>query len=145
MEAPGPAVNKIHLLLVDDDPDDHDFFKEAARKTGHPLCVVSLFNGSQVLEYLFKTGPFSDNNDPFPHLLVLDINMPVMNGETVLKTLKAIKDFQKLPVFVLTTARDQRTHQFCEELSASGVYTKTSSLIEMQNLVADMLNQLQAS
>jgi CheY-like chemotaxis protein len=142
MQSPGPATDHIHLLLVDDDDDDHVFFKEAAQKFRRPLKVTSLYDGSQVLEYLFKMGVYKDNTDPFPDLLVLDINMPVMSGETVLKTLKAIKDFQKLPVYVLTTARDERTRRFCENLSASGVYTKTSSMADMKVLVEDMLNSI---
>ena len=132
----------INILLVDDDQDDHLFFKDAVSKTGVAINVTSLFNGSQVLEYLFKTGPYKNNDDPFPDLLVLDINMPVMNGETVLKTLKAIKDFQKLPVFVLTTSRDEKTKRFSEDLAASAVYTKSSSLADMKAVVEDMINNI---
>jgi two-component system response regulator len=94
-----------NILLADDSPDDVFLIRSAFSKSGFedPIYVVS--NGEQVLQYLKGEGPYADRKRfPVPHLLLLDLNMPRMNGFDVLSWIRGRQEWMCLPVIVLTTS-----------------------------------------
>ena len=77
------------ILLVEDNPDDVTLLQWALRKHGltYPIQVVE--HGAQAVQYLSGAGEFGDREKyPLPHLIVLDLNLPEMNGVTFLKWLR---------------------------------------------------------
>jgi CheY-like chemotaxis protein len=119
-------MDVLNVVYLDDDGDDHLFLREALHGVeSASINLTSLYNGSQLIEYLFRAGVYNKCQDPLPDLILLDINMPVMNGITVLRTLKSIPEFQHIPVFILSTAKEQSTFKECEEIGATGCYTKS--------------------
>lgn len=108
-----------YLLIVDDDLDDCLLVEEAWQETG--LSVDSRFkhNGHSLLQAL--------SDQDHPHLILLDLNMPVMNGKEVLQALKANQDTQSIPVIVLSTSRQESEIREIYALGASGFIHKPSS------------------
>lgn len=95
------------ILLVEDNPDDVELtrlaFDEA--KIANRLEVVS--DGAEALDYLFARGRFSDR-DPadLPSLVLLDLNLPKLDGREVLQAIRAHEATRSLPVVVLTTSTE---------------------------------------
>ena len=95
------------ILLVEDNPDDVELtrlaFDEA--KIANQLAVVG--DGAEALDYLFARGRFSDR-DPadLPSLVLLDLNLPKIDGREVLQAIRANEATRALPVVVLTTSTE---------------------------------------
>jgi len=106
------------ILLVEDDTVDAMTVKRALRdlKVANPVAHVT--NGEEALGYL------QDVTQPKPCLILLDINMPKMNGIELLQVLKAHVDLQRIPVIMLTTSTNDRDIIQSFHLSAAGYMIK---------------------
>jgi CheY-like chemotaxis protein len=91
------------ILLVEDNEDDVIITKRAFLRghMGNPLVVVR--DGDEALDYVFRRGAFAQA--PRPGLILLDLNLPRVDGFTVLKAIKAAADTRAIPVIVLTTSK----------------------------------------
>ena len=102
-----PAPMPITILMADDDPDDRLLTADALKEARLINDIRFVENGVELLEYLRKQGKFAAPADaPRPGLILLDLNMPRMDGRTVLKELKNDPEFRAIPVVVLTTSKD---------------------------------------
>lgn len=95
------------ILLVEDNPDDVELtriaFAEA--KIANPLAVVG--DGAEALDYLFARGRYADRSaDDLPAIVLLDLNLPKIDGREVLQTIRAHDRTRSLPVVVLTTSAE---------------------------------------
>lgn len=102
MVAAYKAVKPIDILLVEDNPGDVRLTQEALRngKVLNRLFVVS--DGVEALAFLRREGKYADA--PRPDLILLDLNMPRMDGRECLAILKADPDLRRIPVVILTTS-----------------------------------------
>ena len=96
----------VHVLLVEDDPGDVLMTKEAFEhyKLRNVLHVVT--DGEQALHFLRRTGGYADA--PRPGLILLDLNLPRLDGLEVLAELKADPALKVIPVVILTTSQAQQ-------------------------------------
>ena len=96
----------VHVLLVEDDPGDVLMTKEAFEhyKLKNVLHVVT--DGEQALQFLRRTGGYADA--PRPGLILLDLNLPRLDGLEVLAELKADPVLKVIPVVILTTSQAQQ-------------------------------------
>ena len=111
-----PKLNPI--LLVEDDSVDAMTVKRAMRDLQADHSVIHTVNGEEAMKYL--TSP--DTEKPF--VILLDLNMPKMNGIEFLKIMKTYPDLKTIPVVVLTTSKEQRDILDSFELGASGYMVK---------------------
>ncbi|WP_307844159.1 response regulator [Sanguibacter suaedae] len=112
----------IEVLLVEDDPGDVLMTQEAFEhnKVANRLSVVN--DGVSALEYLRKEGQYADV--PTPDLVLLDLNLPRMDGREVLAALKADEELRKIPVVVLTTSEAEEDVVRSYSLYANAFVTK---------------------
>ena len=91
------------ILLVEDSPDDIDLTKEAMNigKLRNNLSVVT--DGEQAMSFLKKEGEYK--NAPTPDLILLDLNLPKMDGKEVLEAIKKDDTLRRIPVIILTTSK----------------------------------------
>lgn len=125
-----------NILLADDSPDDIFLIKSAFTKSGFadPIYVVS--NGEEVLQYLKGEKAFADRKRfPIPHLLLLDLNMPRLNGFEVLSWIRGRQEWMCLPVIVLTTSFYGPEIKRAYDLGANSFITKPP---EFPQLVASL-------
>jgi len=92
----------IEILLVEDSPSDALLTREALGRSKllNKLHVVD--NGVDAIAFLRKEGPFA--SEPRPDLILLDLNLPKMDGREVLREIKADDDLRAIPVVVLTSS-----------------------------------------
>jgi len=112
----------IDVLLVEDDPGDVLMTREAFEdnKLSNRLAVVP--DGVTAMEFLRKEGQFVDA--PTPDLILLDLNLPRMDGREVLAALKADADLRSIPVVVLTTSEAEEDVVRSYSLHANAYVTK---------------------
>ena len=90
------------ILLVEDNPDDVLITQRAFKKGMIKNKLYTVENGIEALKFLHKEKEYSDA--PVPALILLDINMPLMDGFQVLEKIKNDDELQKIPVIMLTTS-----------------------------------------
>jgi CheY-like chemotaxis protein len=112
----------IEILLVEDNPGDVRLTQEALRegKIGNSLHVVE--DGESAMAFVRREGEFADM--PRPDLILLDLNLPRMDGREVLAQIKADPDLKRIPVVVLTTSRAEEDVLKAYELNANCYITK---------------------
>ena len=96
------------ILLVEDNPDDEALTMRAFKKSHLANDVIVARDGVEALDYLFGTGPYEgrDITDK-PHLILLDLKLPRLDGMDVLKRIRADERVNLIPVVVLTSSREQ--------------------------------------
>ena len=117
------GVEPFEILVVDDEPGDVELIR-AAIVEGRFICNVAVArNGLDAMTVLQKTAP--EHTDAVtPDLVLLDINMPKMNGYDVLTAMRKDPKLARIPVVVLTTSDAERDVFRSYDLGASGFVTK---------------------
>jgi two-component system response regulator len=114
------------ILMVDDNPDDYEATMRAFRKTNLHNPVHYCESGGDALKYL------QDTTKPTPGLILLDLNMPGMDGRKTLEMIKDNHTLCKIPVIILTTSDDERDVECCYELGANTYVLKP---VEMEGFI----------
>ncbi len=115
----------IPILLVEDDDVDAENVVRAFKKNNinNPLYIAG--NGEEALALLRREGPYSDPKTyESPGIVLLDINMPVMNGIEFLRIMKSDDQFKRIPVVVLTTSREENDRTESFRMSVAGYIIK---------------------
>lgn len=98
-------ISQRVILLVEDDPGDQVLTRRALDDAPFPCDLRVVDNGSDALDYLHRRGKFMNEIDsPRPDLILLDLNLPRMNGRAVLDHIKTLREFKRIPVVILTTS-----------------------------------------
>jgi CheY-like chemotaxis protein len=121
------ATPPKHIVLyADDDDDDLMLVQEAFANYASNVEVVTASDGSEALMYLENLSP----HDPAPCLIILDVNMPRMNGKEALKEIRRRERFGEIPVALFTTSSLQLDKTFAEKYRASFI-TKPIDINQM--------------
>ena len=123
----------FHLLLVEDEQADAELFTELLREVSEGILVHHVPNGLVALNFVTLQGEYA--LAPFPHLIVLDLNMPVMSGHEFLKRAKSDDRARAIPVLVLSTSDNPDDIQKSYHEYASGYVVKPASFSEYRNLL----------
>lgn len=115
----------ITILLVDDDPDCRMLVSDAINQSKVSNRVFEVSNGQEALDFLRKQGKWS--NAPRPGLIYLDIEMPAMNGQEVLKAIKADPNLRDIPVVMMTGVSDERQMRQAAEAGANSYTIKPAN------------------
>lgn len=122
-----PIFDKEHadlvIALVDDDPDDRFIIRRTLNLVPQRLAVNDFENGKLCLDAFCEQH---ENGQLLAELIILDLNMPIMNGQEFLKQFRAEKRFAAIPIVVLTTADDAETLQEVLDLGANASMSKSS-------------------
>jgi len=126
-------MKPIEILLVEDNPGDADLAREAleSSKVRNVLHVVP--DGEAALKFLRRQHGYA--NAPRPDLVLLDLNLPRMDGREVLAVIKADRDLACIPVVILTTSRDEEDILKSYNLHANCYITKPIDLAQFCKVV----------
>jgi CheY-like chemotaxis protein len=121
--------NKPVILYAEDDQDDYEILKDALLQQTDQFNLVRAQNGTEVISYL-------DNQSP--SLIVLDLNMPVMDGKQTLKWLKEHEDYKKIPVMIFTTSSREEDLKLCKSYECT-FFRKPTLYRDLLHVVQIML------
>ena len=122
-------LKKQWVILVDDDEDDRFLFQQAFRAYTPNYLLQALENGVELFQHL-------EDSLALPALIILDLNMPLLDGFEVLSRLRTHPTYCLIPIVILTTSDAETDRRRAQELGANRLLTKPPSLQELTLLVA---------
>ncbi|MDP8963853.1 MAG: response regulator [Cyanobacteriota bacterium] len=123
----------LQVLLVEDDPGDIELTEEALKKSKLLIALNVVNDGEEAIAYLRQEGEYAEALRP--SLILLDLNLPGMNGREVLQEIKNDDRFRLIPVVVLTTSDLQKDILNSYELGGNCYLTKPVSLKEFMKII----------
>jgi CheY-like chemotaxis protein len=129
---------KLSFIIADDDTDDHALIQEAIKSIDIDTEFTSVFNGSQLLDLLLKRGIYENNGQCRPDAVLLDLNMPVLDGLEALSQIKKEPALQEIPIFILYTLTKEDYSTQCRSLGVAGLYIKPNTSSELRNILREI-------
>lgn len=123
----------IHVLLVEDSPGDVRLTQEVFREANTAITLHVATDGVEAMSYLRQEGDKA--SAPRPDLILLDLNLPRMDGREVLAAIKADKDLKTIPTIILTTSEATADIVGSYQLQANSYLSKPVQLDKFENLV----------
>lgn len=123
------------ILVADDDIEDHHILMDYFMASGLEDSVCFLENGQKLLEYLERIS-----DDLLPQLIVLDLNMPILNGTQTLQTLKKSARLRNIPVIIYSTSDNEQERRKSLNFGAIDYLVKPNTFAEGQVMVDKFIN-----
>ncbi len=127
-----PNEKVLAILLVDDDATDRELFVDAINLAGKRYKVSEAANGKEALHFL-------QNASKLPDLIILDLNMPVMDGRDTLKHLKEHETFKRIPVCIMSTSSAHFDILNAYQIGASLFLVKPFDFKELIEMLSSLL------
>lgn len=124
----------LKILYADDDSDDCYFLTQSLQQNGINADMVCVSNGEEALDYL--TSDASAGN--MPSLIILDLNMPKMDGKKTLGILKSHPHFSSIPVVILSTSANNLEREYCTQNGAASYFIKPNHLSGYNSLITTL-------
>ncbi len=121
------------VFLVEDDQIDRMTIERTFKSLGVKNILKTAINGQEGLKALHESS------EP-PCLIILDINMPKMNGIEFLRIVKANEEYKKIPVVILTTSNDDKDKNTCYSFGVAGYIIKPIDYREFQDVIKTLNN-----
>ncbi|SIO54688.1 response regulator [Chitinophaga niabensis] len=123
-------AEKITCLLIDDDLDDQEIFKLALQDVNDKVSFLTANDGAAGLQLL------STPENPMPHYIFLDLNMPRMGGKDCLAAIRNIPHLSDIPVIIYSTSSDPRDITETRSLGASDYIVKQFDINSLKDILA---------
>ena len=132
----------ITILLAEDDEDDRQLTRDALTDEGLAESMQVVTDGQELLDYLRQDGDYAPDTVPTPRpsIILLDLNMPRLNGREALAEIKSDRALRQIPVVVLATSSDRQDVDNAYRLGANSYITKPvepSQLVEVMKVFID--------
>ena len=101
---------KKYILYAEDDHDDFEILKNVLEEVNQDVALVQVSNGNDVIKYLQQLAP-----SQYPSVILMDMNMPILNGKETLKLLKTDDHFKSIPVKMFSTATSPTDEKLIEQ------------------------------
>lgn len=128
-------MHKPFILIAEDDPDDALMLKDAFSEINQ-TTITFLNNGKLLIEHIQELLP----TKKLPNLILIDLNMPVLDGRSVIKELKKHDETKNIPLIVLSTSKNKDDIDSVLALGANEFFTKPASfsdLVSITSKIAD--------
>ncbi len=128
---------EFKILYIEDDPDDIYIFADVLEKSAlNRYDLVTFNNGSDALEYLKAI----DSEKELPDVIILDINMPKMDGLETLGKIQKERMLKEIPSFILTTTNNPEFKLQSRLLGCKGYYPKPARFKDFEKIIDEILN-----
>ncbi len=126
---------KSIVLYADDDPEDRELVVDAFHPYNHHVEVITFPEGKSLLAYLHRLPPHAQA----PCLIILDINMPLLNGRETLQQVRQLERFDAVPVILFTTSSMAHDRDFARRHNA-GFITKPVELVQLERITEEFIS-----
>lgn len=126
------------ILLVDDSPRDTEMALNALEAHNLANEVITLRDGAEALDYLYRRGEFINRPEGQPAVILLDLKMPRVDGLEVLRQIKSDARLKIIPVVVMTSSREEPDLAKSYELGANAYVVKPVRFVEFMEAVKQL-------
>ncbi|MCG6880590.1 MAG: response regulator [Deltaproteobacteria bacterium] len=121
-------IKPASILLVEDNAMDVELILDAFKEARLDNKIQVARNGKEALQYMFGEGEFANRKEyPLPDIVLLDLNMPCVDGHEVLKKIKSTEKLKRLPVIILTSSKDEGDRAMSYDNGANSYLVKPVS------------------
>jgi CheY-like chemotaxis protein len=140
MVDPMPGTSApINILIADDDPNDRLLTEEALAESHTMAELDFVADGLELLQFLHREGTYAGRaGAPLPGIILLDLNMPRMDGRQALQKLKSDPVLKRIPVVVMTNSRDDEDISYTYQLGASSYVIKPRGFEDLVTLMKEL-------
>ena len=129
----------LNILIIEDEEAHAELTKRAIRKAGNANHIDIVYDGEEALNYLHNRKQYENKDQyPTPGLILLDIQLPGMNGIEVLKKIKSDAGLKKIPVIMLTTSSRDEDIARSYEHYANSYLTKPVGFKEFEEKIMEI-------
>ena len=118
------ARKRTVVIIAEDDPDDRLLLQDAIKESSPSVEVHFVADGAEMLDFLYHRGTYANTEVSHPELILLDLNMPRMDGIELIRQVRALPKYRFLPIIMLTTESDDQKKQAGRSAGASGWIVK---------------------
>jgi CheY-like chemotaxis protein len=122
------------LLVVEDSNEDFRILQRLMRRMAVQNPIHRCTSGDEVLDYLYQEGKNTDGLSR-PSVILLDLNLPGIDGRDILEQLKQDKSFKEIPIVIFTTSSNPKDIEFCYQKGANGYLVKPMDAQELQKTI----------
>jgi two-component system response regulator len=134
-------VDKRAILVVEDSPTDEALFERALRKTGITNPIVIAKDGLEAIHYLFALGRYEFRNiNDVPAVVLIDLNLPKLDGLEVLRRMRADYRTKLIPVAIFTSSIEEQDLINGYSLGANSYVRKPIEFSKFTNVVEQLVN-----
>lgn len=124
------------ILFIEDDPAHADITMRNFKKNRISNKVIHLWDGQQALDYLFRQGEYSDpEKSPMPHLILMDLRLPKVDGLEVLEKIRSNKLLKCIPTVILTTSEAELDITKAYDYNVNSYLVKPLDFNKFSNLI----------
>jgi len=128
------------ILIGEDDIDDKEILEEIFLSIDPRLKLTFINDGQKIVSFL--ENPMPEN---FPGLIILDYNMPHLNGAEILQSIQQNEKVKNIPKIIWSTSNAERFKNICLQLGASEYLVKPSSFSDLKTMIKGMLSFYEAN
>ena len=129
----------ILVLLIEDNSDHAELVMRTIKNHRIPTRIQHLSDGEIALDYLLRRNTFSDpEKSPRPHMVLLDLRLPRVDGLEVLRIVKQDVDLRQIPVVILTTSEAERDVQAAYDNHVNSYLVKPAGFEEFSSMMNDL-------
>ena len=129
----------LRILLVEDNLDHAKIVKRSFEDHQVANDIAHVTDGQAAADYLFRRGQYSDpKKSPRPHVIVLDLRLPKLDGLEVLKRVKESEELRRVPVVVLTTSEAEQDVALAYDYHANSYLVKPLDFGKFTSLMKDL-------
>jgi CheY-like chemotaxis protein len=130
------------ILMIEDSDEDYVALQRVFKKSNYDFQLERTANAHQTLDFLMTRGEYKDRLDSgiTPSLILLDLNLPGLDGRELLLQLKRDSRFKEIPVVILTTSNNPRDVLYCYRNGANGYQIKTVGFDKFFNSIRSMIS-----
>lgn len=131
-------MEKIKILLVEDNDQDAFLVKEALEDQGFIKRIDHVVNGAKAISFLRKEIPYEESEEP--NLILMDINMPIMDGHEALIKIKSMNDFKHIPIIILTTSSRKEDILMAYKGNSNSYIVKPDDIFKLDAIAESLKN-----
>ena len=129
----------VEILLVEDDPDHAELIIRGLEGNLVANRIHHVSDGEAALDYLFRRGEYAEaEKSPRPHLVLLDLRLPKIDGLEVLKEIKADEELRRIPVVVLTSSAAESDIASASDNYVNSYLVKPVEFDEFRRMMGDL-------
>ncbi|AOW98211.1 response regulator [Moorena producens PAL-8-15-08-1] len=132
------TIQRIEILLVEDNPGDLDLTKATLKNSNIRNNIETFTNGKEAMAFLRRESPYT--KAPRPDVILLDLNLPVMDGREVLAQIKSDPKLSLIPVIILTSSDSDQDILTSYKLNANAYVTKPFELEQFVKVLKSIEN-----